>query len=113
MRYVAGLVAALILVQGALAGSHLTGASGALGVHEMLGTVVITTLALIAILLGALAFSEGRWLPVVAVAGFVGIWIQLMMGFSDRLEVHVPLGIALFGLYLGVAAWRPARRERS
>lgn len=112
-RVVAALVATLILVQGALAGSHLTGAPGALGVHEMIGTVVISTLALIMILLGAMALTISRWLPVLAVTGFVGIWVQLMLGFSDRVEVHIPLGIALFGLYLGIAAWRPDRRENS
>lgn len=102
-RVLAGILAVLVLVQGALAGSHLTGDSGALDLHRILGTVVLSLLGLITAITSAVAFRRNRWALPASVVGFFGLWGQIEMGFLDRLNVHLPLGITLFGLYLTMA----------
>ena len=109
-RLVAAGTAVLVLVQGALAGSHLGGADGALSIHRSLGTEVLSWLALVVVVTSALAFKRSRWRLLAATVGFMGMGTQIGMGFADRLAIHLPLGIALFGLYAAMAL-APAQRE--
>ena len=109
-RVLAGILAALVLLQGALAGAHLTGQDGALAIHRELGTVVLSLLGLITAIVSAVAFRRNRWALPVAVLAFFGIWAQISLGFLDRLGIHLPLGIALFGTYLVLAI---CMRDRS
>lgn len=102
-RILAGILAVLVIVQGALAGSHLTGDSGALDLHRMLGTTVLSLLGLAAAITSAVAFRRNRWALPVSVLAFFGIWAQIEIGFLDQLNIHLPLGIALFGTYLTLA----------
>lgn len=102
-RVLAGLMAALVLFQGALAGAHLSGQDGALGVHEAMGTVVLTSLGLLTTVVSGLAFRRNRWAFPVTFVALLGLWTQLTSGFADRLDIHLPLGITLFGTYLAIA----------
>jgi ABC-type transport system involved in cytochrome c biogenesis permease subunit len=45
--------------------------------------------------------------------GFLAIGMQIGMGYTDQLQIHVPLGITLFGIYLGMALLinTPKRRQ--
>lgn len=102
-RVLSGVLAAMILLQGALAGSYLSGNARALGIHEMLGTEVLTIISLITVVT-ALIGVRRRWWPLpVAIVGFVGIGLQIGMGFAGEIGIHLPLGIGLFGLYLTMA----------
>lgn len=109
-RVLAGILAILVIVQGALAGSYLTGDGGALDAHRMLGTQVLTILGLAVAITSAVAFRRNRWALPVSVLAFLGLWAQIQMGFLDQLSVHLPLGIALFGTYLTLAL---ALRDRT
>lgn len=102
-RALSGVAALLVLLQGATAGSHLTGLDGALGLHEMVGTEIVTIVGLLTIVTAAGAVKARAWALPVAIAGFMGLGLQIGMGFGDQLQIHVPLGITLFGLYLTMA----------
>ncbi|MPZ53831.1 MAG: hypothetical protein GEU79_14045 [Acidimicrobiia bacterium] len=102
-RVLSGGLAALVLFQGAMAGSFLSGNAAALGIHEMMGTEVLTIVAL-ATALAALVGVRQQWWPLaVAIVGAVGIVFQIEAGFGGQLGIHLPLGIGLFGLYLTMA----------
>ena len=101
-RVLSGVLAALILLQGASAGSHLTGAEGALGLHRRVGTEFLTLLVIVMIVTAATAFRARWWALPAAIVGFLGIGAQIGMGFADQLQIHLPLGVALFGLYLAM-----------
>lgn len=99
-----------MLLQGALAGAHLTGQSGALDLHREMGTIVLSLLGLVTAVVAAVAFRRNRWAFPVAALAFFGLWAQISLGFLDRLGIHLPLGIALFGAYLTLAI---CARDRS
>lgn len=96
-------MATLILVQAALAGGHLSGNTGAIGFHAALGTSVLTSVGLLLIVLTALAVRHNWRLLVAAVVGWLGVAAQITLGYGDLIAIHVPLGVALFGLYLTLA----------
>lgn len=102
-RVLAGVQAVLVLAQGALAGSHLTGNAGALDAHRLLGTVVLSVLGLTTAIAAAIALPRNRWAFPVTGLAFIGLWAQIDFGFLDQLDLHLPLGIALFGTYLALA----------
>ncbi len=102
-RVISALIAGLILVQGASAGSYLTGLAGALDLHRQVGTQLLTILALVTIVTAAFGARRLVWPLPVAIVGFLGIGMQIGMGFADQLGIHLPLGIALFGAYLAMA----------
>lgn len=64
LRVVAAAQAALVLAQGVLAGRFLTGDGDALGLHERLGTEVLTLVAEVSFVLAVLV-----WRPAGARAG--------------------------------------------
>jgi len=109
---VAAAQAALVLAQGVLAGRFLTGDGDALGLHERLGTEVLTLVAAVSFVLAVLVWRPGRgpgWPALAALIGGLAIPFQIVFGFERRLELHVPLAIAIFGLYLSVALVARAR----
>lgn len=98
----AGVVAALVLVQAVLAGqsSRLFGTMG-IGIH---GTVANITfmLALANLAVGWRAGLSQLQLGVLA-ALFVGIFVQTGLGYAGRTSLdaaawHIPTGVAIFGL---------------
>lgn len=102
-RALSGVIAALVLVQGASAGSYLTGLGGALDLHRRVGTELVSLLAIVTIVTAAFGVRRLGWPLPVSIVGFLGIGMQIGMGFTDQLQIHLPLGIALFGTYLAMA----------
>ena len=102
-RIVAWLTAALVLVQGALAGSFMSGTASALAGHRAIGTLVLMVLSVVLIGAAAVLFRQHRWILPASVIGFILLGTQIGTGFTDRVVVHVPLGVALFGIYLVMA----------
>lgn len=102
-RVLSGVIAALVLVQGALGGSFLSGIAGALDAHRTVALQVLSLLGLAVVVTAAVAVRRNRWALPVSSVGLLGLGVQIVMGFEGRLSVHVPLGIALFGVYLTMA----------
>jgi len=84
-------MAGLILVQGASAGSHLTGLAGALNLHRQVGTELLTLVAMATIATAAFGVRRMAWPLPVAILGFLGIGVQIGMGYTDQLQIHLPL----------------------
>ncbi len=101
-RAIAGSIAVLVFIQGALAGSFLDGTTGAIALHGV-GASVLSLLGIAGIVTAAAAHRANRWVVPAAVVGFLGLGLQSGMGYGRVLNIHVPLGIALFGLYLSMA----------
>lgn len=102
-RVVAWLTAALVFVQGALAGSFMSGTASSLAGHRAIGTYVLMFLSVVLVGAAAMVFRQRRWILPVSVIGFLLLGAQIGTGFTDRVIVHVPLGVALFGMYLVMA----------
>lgn len=102
-RIVSWLTAALVLVQGALAGSFMSGTSSALAGHRVLGTYVLMFFSVVLVGAAVVVFRRQRWVLPTSVVGFLLLGTQIGTGFSGRVVVHVPLGVALFGVYLVMA----------
>lgn len=118
-RAVAGVHMLLILAQAAFVGRFLSGDAGALALHERNGTEVLTVVALVQVVAAVLLWRPGRGsaLPVaVSVGLFVAEVLQIGYGFSDRLAIHVPLGVAILGtavaLLIGTHAPSPSPGQR-
>lgn len=102
-RGLAAAMAAMVLIQSATAGRHLTGDAGALGLHRWVGTEVLTILSVVIAVTAAVASRTRPATLAGAIVGFFLVGLQIGMGFADQLDIHVPLGIAIFGLYLTMA----------
>jgi hypothetical protein len=103
LRGAAGLHAALVLVQAALAGNWLAGNAVALRVHQALGTEGLTWVALATLVLAVVVWLAGRgpwWPAAIALLVAAADVVQIVLGFAGRLAVHVPLGVAIFGASL-------------
>lgn len=106
---------ALVLVQAVLAGRLLTGEPEARALHGYLGTEVLTSVALIQLVLAVLVWRPGRgpgW-PALGSLVLVGALVfQINLGYGGQVSLHVPLGVAIFGLTvaLAVATGRLTRR---
>jgi hypothetical protein len=98
--------AALVLVQAVLAGRLLTGESDARALHGYLGTEVLTLVALIQLVLAVLVWRPGNgpgW-PALASLALVGaLGFQIVLGYEGQVSLHVPLGVAIFGLTVALA----------
>lgn len=103
-----------ILGQAVLAGMFLGGDSAMLNVHGT-GALVVQVLSLLLLITAVLHWRpwHGSGFPALAsLALLVATIIQSMTGGADVTSVHVPLGMAMFGLVIWLAYWalRPARR---
>jgi hypothetical protein len=91
------------------------GNAAALRLHERNGTEVLTVVALVQLVLAVLVWRPGRarfWPVPVALLILAAEILQIGYGFAGRLAVHVPLGVAIFGLSL-VLLLAPIRRSAS
>ncbi|MGH3650033.1 MAG: hypothetical protein ACRDU9_04930 [Acidimicrobiia bacterium] len=103
LRIVTGVQALLVATQAALAGQFLTGNNAARAFHRELGTEVITWMAFVSLLLAVLSWRPGRyqaWPIVLTGLGLAAVILQLGYGFDGRLDIHIPLGLGIFALYL-------------
>jgi len=111
LRLVAGLHAVAICLQPVLAGVYLNGAGSALRMHEPIG------LSLVGIGVAQLLIATAWWrtggravAPLVTLLLLAGEVLQVAMGYSRQLAVHIPLGIALVAGTIAFAVWINRRR---
>jgi hypothetical protein len=119
MRGVLWLLALAVFAQPVFAGLFLDGHEVWRDWHATSGMLVLPLLALVQVVLAVLVWRLGHgpgW-PVVASVGLLmAILAQSVAGMNGLLAVHVPLGVAIFGLVatlLGRTRNRSAARLRS
>lgn len=81
----------------------MAGTASSLASHRVIGTYVLMFLSVVLVAAGAVVFRQRRWILPASVVGFLLLGTQIGTGFTDRVVVHVPLGVALFGIYLVMA----------
>lgn len=106
-RATISVAAVLMFLQPVFAGQFLAGSYPALHTHRENATY-----AGIAVLVAAAAAvlvrwpGRGPWWPAAACLGLFGlVALQIVLGFARALAWHVPLGVAIVGLTLGLAVW--------
>jgi len=106
LRLVAVTHAIAICLQPVLAGVYLNGSGGALRIHEPIG-MAVATIALVQLLAATIWWrSGGRFAaPLVSLLVLIGESVQIGMGYSRDLALHIPLGIALVGAVVTFAFW--------
>ena len=107
---VTSMVAAIMLFDQAIfAGQFLSGAYPMLHTHRENATY-----AGISVLLAAAAAvlfrwpGRGPWWPIVAYLGLFGlVALQIVLGFSQALAIHIPLGVTIIlaAVILAVLMW--------
>jgi heme A synthase len=101
MRLVLWLLAVAVFAQAVLAGLFLDGGDAWRGWHALNGMLVLPLLALIQVVLAVLVWRRGRgpgWLAIASVGLLVALLVQSVLGMTSQVAVHVPLGVAIFGL---------------
>lgn len=107
---ITSLVAAIMLFDQAIfAGQFLSGVYPMLHVHRENATYAGISV-LVAAAAGVLSRWPGRgpWWPIAAYLGLFGlIALQIVLGFSQTLAIHIPLGVTiiLVGVVLAVLTW--------
>ncbi|WP_049567216.1 hypothetical protein [Nonomuraea sp. SBT364] len=99
------LNAAAVLLQAVTAGQLMEGAGRAL--HGA-GAGAVHVLGLALLVTAVLVWRPGRgpiWPAAVSLAVLLLGMVQSMAGGSGAVAVHVPLGMALFGLSVWLLAW--------
>jgi heme A synthase len=90
-----------VFAQAVFAGLFLDGGDAWRGWHATNGMLVLPLLALVQVVLAVLVWRRGRgpgWLTVASVGLLVALLVQNVMGMTSQVAVHVPLGLAIFGL---------------
>lgn len=106
LRLLVVLHALIALAQAAFAGSFLDGDGSALNLHQLTGTSVITSVSLLQVIVAAVCWRRGQepaWFPLASLVLFLAEMVQIGLGFTDQLSIHVPLGTAIFGVSLVLA----------
>jgi hypothetical protein len=101
LRAVLWLLAVSVFAQPVFAGLFLDGDNAWRDWHATNGVLVLPLLALIQVVLAVLAWRAGRgpgWLPLASAGLLLAIIIQNVLGMNGQLALHVPLGVAIFGL---------------
>jgi hypothetical protein len=118
LRFVAPLVPLLILIQAFFAGRGLFLDNDLIDVHGGLGNVTLLLVIVQAALVLFAGLRGSTRIPLIAISLLlvVLVFVQLALGYSGRdggqaAAWHVPNGVLLFGLSLGVNA-RIARYRR-
>jgi heme A synthase len=108
------VTAVLMFDQAVFAGQFLGGSFGALHTHR-----VNATAAGIAVLVSAAAglvvrLRGGPGWPALACLGLFGLTAaQIMLGFGRALTVHIPLGVAIIALTVGLTVWSWRRPKQA
>ena len=109
-RVAISLATVLLFDQPVFAGQFLGGSYGALHTHRENATysgIAVLVATLTAVLLRWP--GRGPWWPMPACLGLFGlIALQIVLGFSRALTVHIPLGVGIIvaAVLLTVWAWR-------
>lgn len=88
----------IALAQAVSAGTFLDGDAGALRLHQLTGTSVITAISVLQVVVGVLCWrrhQHSAWLAVGSAGLFVSEMAQIGLGFTDQLALHVPLGASI------------------
>ncbi len=114
LRLVAVAHAVAVGLQPVLAGVYLNGSSSANRIHEPVGNVV-ALLCLTQLLVATIWWrTGGRFTAVLATAGIlVAEALQIAMGYSRQLAVHIPLGIAILAATVAFTLWMFGPAPRS
>lgn len=111
-RLAAWIFTVLVLLQSILAGQFLNGHSFLVRVHRAVGAQILPSLALAILVIAVVLRRQWRGWAVVAIAGsqlFLTV-VQTGLGFAGRTRpgaaaIHVPIGVAIFGLTVLNLAW--------
>jgi hypothetical protein len=101
MRVVLWLLAAAVFAQAVFAGLFLDGGDAWRDWHATNGMLVLPLLALTQVVLAVLVWRRGRgpgWLAIASVGLLLALQVQSVLGMTSQLALHVPLGMAIFGL---------------
>ncbi|QNE18896.1 hypothetical protein F1D05_14495 [Kribbella qitaiheensis] len=106
LRVVALTHAVAVCLQPVLAGSYLNGSGTAVRIHEPIG-LSVAFLCLGQLLIATMWWrGGGRGRAVLLTAGIlVAEVVQVSMGYTHNLVLHIPLGIALVGSTIAFAVW--------
>ena len=117
LRIVLVVHAALVVMQPIMAGYYLSGEADAMNWHSPIGSS-LWMWSIIQFVVAVLYWRPGggRLWPALATVGlFFAELTQMILGFSQTLSVHIPLGTAIVISVLLFAAWSfrsSARRGR-
>jgi hypothetical protein len=115
LKVVAPAHAVAVCLQPVLAGAYLNGSGSALRIHEPIGLGVVF-LCLGQLLIATIYWRAGGrgWPALLTAAMLAAEAVQVSMGYTRNLALHIPLGIALLGTTVAFAVWtwRPAARVR-
>ena len=113
LRVVAGVHAVAICLQPILAGVYLNGSGPAMRLHEPIG-LALTFTGLIQLLIATIWWRSGGRLfaPAVTLLITLGEALQVAMGYTRQLAIHIPLGIALVAAAVAFAFWTARQPTR-
>ncbi|HVL50504.1 MAG TPA: hypothetical protein VM754_03240 [Actinomycetota bacterium] len=106
LRLIAVVHALVALAQAVFAGGLLEGSAGALNLHQITGTSIITSISLLQVIVAVICWKRGQhaaWFAAASAGLFLAEAVQIGLGFNDQLTLHVPLGTAIFGVALVLA----------
>jgi cytochrome bd-type quinol oxidase subunit 2 len=101
MRIMLWLLAVAAFAQAVFAGLFLDGEAAWRDWHAINGMLVLPLLALLQVILAVLVWRRDGgpgWLPIASGGLLPALLIQSMLGMTSQVAVHVPLGLAIFGL---------------
>jgi cytochrome bd-type quinol oxidase subunit 2 len=101
MQVVLGLLAVAVFAQAVLAGLFLDGGDAWRGWHATNGMLVLPLLAVVQVVLAFLVWRRGHGpvsLALASVGLLVALLVQSVLGMTSQVAVHIPLGVAIFGL---------------
>ncbi|MGW6199263.1 hypothetical protein ACWF0M_24155 [Kribbella sp. NPDC055110] len=106
LRATAGVHALAICLQPVFAGVYLDGSPSGLRMHEPIG-LALAFLGLAQFLVATVWWRrDGRWTaPAASLLIVAGEVVEIAMGYSRQLAIHVPLGIALVAATVSFALW--------
>lgn len=117
LRILLVLNALMAIAQPVMAGSYLSGNFDAIGPHGLNGSMMLGMTVLAGVAALVYAVRGGPLWPAFALAV---LWflegIQVGVGYSGRLAIHVPLGVLVVAAAAWLAAWSftpGARRRRA
>lgn len=107
LRLVFGLHAAVAVAQPVSAGLYLSGDLDAISLHSTLGGTLIVV-GFLAMVAATLHWWPGRgpaWPSAATLLLLVAEVMEVALGYSRTLGLHIPLGVGVVGLTVVLFAW--------